>query len=520
MAHIHGVYDTDGHFIVDPDTRVMKNVSESKITIMQYDHNSERITFELPRYVDEHDMSECNIVEIHYTNKGATEQNEGVYTVDDLQVSPEDENTVICSWLVSQNATKLAGPLHFLIRFACTTNSEIDYAWSTAPYAGLSVTRGIYNTNTVVEQHVDVLELWRRLLFGSGETDGETSEAVRSYVTVAKRGGQFSSISEAVEYAKTICSQTSRVLVLVLDNAIYDEEITLLANPGVDIAGFGAVIRHDSVYPHAPLYTTGRGTFAGLIFENYNTNTGTKPSYAMHFDYNNEGAQASGETRFVDCRFVAANSYGAGIGMGPDIDLIFDGCFFRSTTHSGMYLHNSPFAAQNQIVRCNNCNFVGLETDNGSAVVFDDAVDASSGAISPMSVYLNNCSYLPMAPIVKSKSGGVESSTRALTNTTNLAFNTQGCLLPHFTPLNLGDPNGNSYTLVTGTNQNGHATVFKPSPMPAQTTITILSCAVNDGTTITPEVIADAGQAVAIISTGKPNAVLQLAVRLLPSGVT
>ena len=172
MAHIHSVYDTDSHFIVDPDTRTMKNVSGSKITILQYDHNSERITFELPRYVDGHDMSTCNIVEVHYLNKGAAAQSEGVYQVDDLQVSPEDENVVICSWLVSQNATKQAGTLQFSIRFVCMSGSTIDYAWSTSPFA-LNVSTGICNTNTIVEQNVDILEQWRQTLLNSGGgTDG------------------------------------------------------------------------------------------------------------------------------------------------------------------------------------------------------------------------------------------------------------------------------------------------------------------------------------------------------------
>ena len=144
------------------------------------------------------------------------------------------------------------------------------------------------------------------LLVGS---DGKPVQ--RSVVTVAKQGAEFASVAQAVEYAKTICSQDKRVLVLILD-----------------AAGFGAVIRHNSTYPNAPLYTTGRGTFSGLVFENYNQDTGSDPSYAMHFDYNN--SPASGETRFIDCRFVAARSYGAGIGLGPDVELQFDSCYFRS----------------------------------------------------------------------------------------------------------------------------------------------------------------------------------------------
>ena len=152
MNHSHVLYDSDPHFKIDPITRKITNESSRKTTLMQYDHKSERFTFEMPRHVESHDMSTCNIVEIQYLNIEANTKavKAGVYTVDDLQISGDDEDTVVCSWLVPFNATQFAGQLNFLIRFSCTDNEtgEIEYAWSTAPYSGIMVSQGIYNTNT------------------------------------------------------------------------------------------------------------------------------------------------------------------------------------------------------------------------------------------------------------------------------------------------------------------------------------------------------------------------------------
>jgi hypothetical protein len=39
---IHDVYDTDTRFAINPITRVVKNQSSKKTTLIQYDHNSER----------------------------------------------------------------------------------------------------------------------------------------------------------------------------------------------------------------------------------------------------------------------------------------------------------------------------------------------------------------------------------------------------------------------------------------------------------------------------------------------
>lgn len=148
MAHIHEVYDNDVHFVIDPITRMITNNSRKAI-IVQYDHNSERFTFDVPRYIDGHDMSSCNEVEIHFTNSGQNGRASGRYSVTDLAVHPDDEDIVTCSWLIGEESTQYAGPLRFLVRYACVTDDQIDYAWSTAPYNGVTVTSGIYNSKYV-----------------------------------------------------------------------------------------------------------------------------------------------------------------------------------------------------------------------------------------------------------------------------------------------------------------------------------------------------------------------------------
>ena len=171
MAHIHGVYDTDMRFSIDPITRAIKNESiNAKTKLVQYDHNSERFTFELPRYIDGHDMSVCDLVQVHYINIGSGgNKSNGLYEVDDLQVSPENEEFVICSWLISQNATKFVGSLNFLLRFICTENGvTFDYIWNTAIYSAIVVVEGINNSEVIVEQYADVLEQWKKELEAAG----------------------------------------------------------------------------------------------------------------------------------------------------------------------------------------------------------------------------------------------------------------------------------------------------------------------------------------------------------------
>lgn len=176
MAHIHGVFDSDAHLVIDPKTRKITNNTPEKTAIMQHDHNSERFTFEIPKEVEGHDMLKCNVVQVHYLNTDASTRavNKGVYIVEDMQVSPEDENLLIGSWLISSNVTQLVGKLDFILRFSCVTDGNVDYAWHTDICSDFSVLKGINNGEAVVTQYADILAQWKKEL---EEADGTVSDA-------------------------------------------------------------------------------------------------------------------------------------------------------------------------------------------------------------------------------------------------------------------------------------------------------------------------------------------------------
>ena len=155
MAHTHPINDTDTHFKIDGITRLVKNVSETKAMLVQYDHNSEKFTFEVPRKVDDHDLSLCNIVRVHYINidKSKRTENKGVCDITEtLAICPEDNESVICSWLISSNATQLVGSLYFVIQFACIEGDKVLYSWNTARHTGVSIIDGIDNGKDIDEK--------------------------------------------------------------------------------------------------------------------------------------------------------------------------------------------------------------------------------------------------------------------------------------------------------------------------------------------------------------------------------
>lgn len=166
LSHIHDVYDSDNKFAIDGISRAIKNNSTSKTIVMQFDHNSEVFTFELPRYIEGHDMSECDRVEVHYLNIDSMtkQENEGIYLVNDLTINADDETKLTCSWIISQSATQLVGNLNFLLRFICLTDDVIDYVWNTSIYSSIYVSKGIYNSDIVAEQYIDTIRAWENRL--------------------------------------------------------------------------------------------------------------------------------------------------------------------------------------------------------------------------------------------------------------------------------------------------------------------------------------------------------------------
>ena len=276
MAHKHSIYDTDPHFKIDPVTRAMTTAEPKKVSVMQYDHNSERFTFEVPRFIDGHDMSLCQEVQVHYLNIHSQTmlQNEGVYEVDDLQISPDDDVVVILSWLISQNATQFPGVLNFLIRFMCVSDGgKVDYVWNTGIYTGISVSAGIYNGEAVVEDYADILAQWEARISALEQTGGarswndlEDKPFGDTYKTVygetyVEVGSNYH--TTLTEFPKI---ELDKTYVLIVDGVEYE------CVPWLDEATPCIALGYQENYPFW-IFQTVRWTTDGYVYDDYENGT-------------------------------------------------------------------------------------------------------------------------------------------------------------------------------------------------------------------------------------------------------
>lgn len=201
MSHAHPVKDSDTAFTIDPITRKITS-SSSKVSLMQYDHDSEIFTFQIPKLVEGHDMSLCNKIEIHYTNihKRTKQTSSDVYPVTDATVNGDN---LTFSWLVSGNATKYPGSLNFLIRFGCLEdNGTFSYLWHSDIFKNITISDGMSNTEVVAEDYSDILEQWR----------SELIERCTDYNNIA---------NAPIKYIKSPDADGNTIIVRDLDSGTY-----------------------------------------------------------------------------------------------------------------------------------------------------------------------------------------------------------------------------------------------------------------------------------------------------------
>jgi hypothetical protein len=166
---IHDVIDSDVRFVIDPVTRSISNQDSQKLMLIRGDHKSERFTFEVPRFIEGHDMSLCNVVRIHYINTNSKTRAVMADVYEPTDMSAQPGNIVTFSWLIGRSATTFAGTLAFSIEFQCVVNDIIEYSWHTGVNNTIAISDGINNTEVLNEEYSDILTIWWERLYSSTE---------------------------------------------------------------------------------------------------------------------------------------------------------------------------------------------------------------------------------------------------------------------------------------------------------------------------------------------------------------
>lgn len=99
---------TEPHIVIGRD-RFITVPDELKRIAVQYDHNIETVTFDCPRYWDEHDMSELEV----YINYRRSDNKAGTYKTTAVTVDSSDDSIIHFDWTISKNVTWASGQITF-----------------------------------------------------------------------------------------------------------------------------------------------------------------------------------------------------------------------------------------------------------------------------------------------------------------------------------------------------------------------------------------------------------------------
>lgn len=200
-------------------------------------------------------------------------------------------------------------------------------------------------------------------------------------LTVEKTGGDFNTINAAIDYAKTYCTAINRVAILI-GAGVWEEMITLIPNPGIDLIGRGkgsTIIQYNTAWPDAPLHIIGKCIIAGMTVKALGS------SHALHQD--SQDNAATGETLYLNCYFTAKTNAGVGLGLGANVSLRFENCQIDSESGAAIYAHNLPTAAVGQFLRVFNCDLVTYGA--GQKVVVLDNAFRKAGATGTSEMYVS-----------------------------------------------------------------------------------------------------------------------------------
>lgn len=98
------------HLVIGPD-RVITVPTELKRLAVQFDHDVETVTFDCPRYWDEHDMSQMRI----YINYLRSDKETGIFKAQNIVVDEADPSIMHFDWTISRNVSEVPGQLVFLV---------------------------------------------------------------------------------------------------------------------------------------------------------------------------------------------------------------------------------------------------------------------------------------------------------------------------------------------------------------------------------------------------------------------
>jgi hypothetical protein len=197
---------TEPHIVIAEDRTVI--VPDELLEIAaQFDHNIETVTFDCPRYWDDHDFF---LMEV-FVNYRCADGTIGSFPCKPPVVDSEDATIIHFDWTISRNVTCAKGNISFLV-CAKYSNKDgvLEHQWSSRLNQEMKVLEGFEcDTEDVISENPDIIEqILMRL--SDMERNGAGGSGVVSDTFIAKYGKTtIKEITDARENKKIVYAVNS-----------------------------------------------------------------------------------------------------------------------------------------------------------------------------------------------------------------------------------------------------------------------------------------------------------------------
>ena len=170
------------HIVVNSD-RTITVPEELRHIAVQFDHNVETVTFDCPRYWDDHDFSNMHVYINYMCSDGYKDQ----YPVKNLRIDEDDSNIIHFEWTISKNVTFLKGKVSFLVCIkSINENGEEEPHWNSRLNQDLIIDEGMECTEQIIDSNPDVIEnllaRMEELETTGGVSDEQIENALNKYL--------------------------------------------------------------------------------------------------------------------------------------------------------------------------------------------------------------------------------------------------------------------------------------------------------------------------------------------------
>ena len=138
------------HIIIGTDRFITVPTSLRRIAV-EHDHNVETVTFECPRYWDEHDLSTMAIYINYVLSNGYADS----YPADNVAV---EDDVMLFTWTIKREVTQVSGSIKFIV---CAKNTDDQgnesNHWNSELCEDMYVSKGLETTPQIASEYQDLI---------------------------------------------------------------------------------------------------------------------------------------------------------------------------------------------------------------------------------------------------------------------------------------------------------------------------------------------------------------------------